>query len=110
MPLIVSEASAVPDDATVIFYSSIVDGKLWCPDCRDVEGIVNATFQGEKKPTAYLVYVGDRPTWKSPKSVFRAEPWKITSVPTILKRKDGKEVSRIQDSEILSKLPEFVEE
>ncbi|KAG6919016.1 hypothetical protein DXG01_009726 [Tephrocybe rancida] len=44
----------------LIFYSSIVDGKLWCPDCRDVESLINQTFSAAAGPSALIVYVGNR--------------------------------------------------
>ena len=63
----------------LIFYSSIVDGKMWCPvfasrrlrskvtvmtvfkqDCRDVQGLVERTFGPADAPSAMIVYVGER--------------------------------------------------
>ncbi|TRM65037.1 hypothetical protein BD626DRAFT_567891 [Schizophyllum amplum] len=93
-----------------IFYSSVVDGKMWCPDCRDVEGRVNATFTGAKAPSALIVFVGDRPKWKSQDNVYRQAPYTISGVPTLLKLEDGKEVARLVEGDILtSKLDELLE-
>ncbi|KAF8899089.1 hypothetical protein BD779DRAFT_1486964 [Infundibulicybe gibba] len=78
---------SVPEDF-LIFYSSVVDGKLWCPDCVEVEDIVQQTFNNTDGPSALIVYVGDRKQWKTPDNVFRGEPWKVQSVPTIIKVKN----------------------
>ncbi|KAK0208915.1 hypothetical protein DFS33DRAFT_1380403 [Desarmillaria ectypa] len=93
----------------LIFYSSIVDDQLWCPDCRVVDGLVKDTFESDESPSALIVYVGDRPTWKTPANKFRGYPWKIESVPTIIKLKDGIESSRLVDSEISAGLQEFTQ-
>ncbi|KAK7058541.1 hypothetical protein VNI00_002177 [Paramarasmius palmivorus] len=98
----------LPSDGYVIFYSSIVNDQLWCPDCRDVEAPVREAFSAPDAPSAVIVYVGDRPTWKSPTNAFRGEPWKVTSIPTIVKLTDGKEQDRLVESEIIPKLKVFV--
>jgi len=111
MPL--QTSNTIPDSLTaseeyLIFYSSIVNGRLWCPDCNAVDGLVKSTFSSEDAPSALIIYVGDRPTWKSPSNVFRGEPFKIQSVPTILKIQNGKEVGRLVDSEITPGLANFI--
>ncbi|ESK92668.1 duf953 domain protein [Moniliophthora roreri MCA 2997] len=77
--------SQLPSDGYVVFYSSIVDGQLWCPDCRKVESLVKDTFSTPDAPPAVIVYVGDKPAWKTLSNVFRGEPWNLTSIPTIVK-------------------------
>jgi len=111
MPL--QTSNTIPDSLTaseeyLIFYSSIVNGRLWCPDCNAVDGLVKSTFSSEDAPSALIIYVGDRPTWKSPSNVFRGEPFKIQSVPTILKIQNGKEVGRLVDNEITPGLANFI--
>jgi len=92
----------------IIFYSSIVDGQMWCPDCRVVDNLVKETFSADA-PEGLIVYVGDRTQWKSPTNVYRQKPWNITNVPTIVRLKDGKEDGRLaDDAQILSGLAEFV--
>ncbi|KAF7337487.1 Duf953 domain protein [Mycena sanguinolenta] len=91
----------------LIFYSDIVDGQMWCPDCRAVDDQVRKTFI-DTSVTAVIVYVGNKPDWKAPENVFRGEPFKITSIPTIVKMREGKEVGRLVEKEISSKLAEFV--
>ncbi|KAH9486250.1 Thioredoxin-like protein Clot [Psilocybe cubensis] len=120
MPLYIADGSIDPlsllsvPEKFVIFYSSIVDGQMWCPvcprlsfelirdlisvdqDCREIDQLVQNTFS-EGGPAALIVYVGDRGQWKTASNVYRQEPWKITSVPTIVRLKDGKEEARLED-------------
>ncbi|KAG8936346.1 hypothetical protein FRC02_002939 [Tulasnella sp. 418] len=94
----------------LIFYSSIVDGKLWCPDCRDVEQSVKDIFEGNDDINGVIVYVGDRTTWRDPANRFRQE-WKISSVPTLIRlTAHGTEESRLVESEVKdrTKLEKFV--
>ncbi|KAJ7631243.1 hypothetical protein FB45DRAFT_561021 [Roridomyces roridus] len=51
MPLRIAE-SPVLDRGTdfLIFYSSIVDEKMWCPDCRAVDDVVQQTFAAADAP------------------------------------------------------------
>ncbi|KAK0466354.1 uncharacterized protein EV420DRAFT_1511202 [Desarmillaria tabescens] len=82
----------------LIFYSSII-----------VDGLIKDTFGSDQSPSALIIYVGDRPTWKTPANEFRGDPWKIESIPTIVKLKDGIEASRLVDSEISAGLQEFIQ-
>ncbi|KAF9074905.1 hypothetical protein BDP27DRAFT_1287038 [Rhodocollybia butyracea] len=115
MPLQVADSNGAPPSLTkaseseyLIFYSSIVNGRLWCPDCIAVEELVKDTFSSDGSPSALIIYVGDRSTWKSPSNTLRGEPWRVQSVPTIMKVKNGKEVKRLVDSEITSGLTNFI--
>ncbi|TFK77441.1 hypothetical protein BDN72DRAFT_43697 [Pluteus cervinus] len=92
----------------LIFYSSIVDGRLWCPDCRAVEEDVRNVFDGSDDPPALIVYVGDKSSWKPSSNPFRGAPWNITSIPTIVKVKDGKEIGRLVELEVKPGLAEFI--
>ncbi|KAF9015679.1 hypothetical protein BDQ17DRAFT_1269690 [Cyathus striatus] len=113
MPLTVADGSIDPvslkqvPEKFIIFYSSVVDGKLWCPDCVVVDGLVQRTFGKPDGPSALVVYVGDRSQWKSSTNIYRGAPWNINSVPTIVRVEDGVEVGRLVDSEIFSGLEEF---
>ncbi|KAI0785339.1 hypothetical protein BC629DRAFT_1288801 [Irpex lacteus] len=96
MPLRYTEDPASVDtvhaasDKYLIFYSSRDDsGELWCPDCRAVEGIVEKKFSSPTGPSALIVWVGQRAEWKTPSNVFRGEPWKVESIPTIIRVEDG---------------------
>lgn len=94
----------------VIFYASRDEsGRMWCPDCRDVEDVVTRTFAPADGPSGLIVYVGQKAEWKTEKNVFRSMPWHIESIPTIVKLKDKAEVSRLVEGEIIGKLAALVE-
>jgi len=59
--------------------------------------------QAPTRAEANIIYL-DRPDWKSPSNKYRQAPWKLTSVPTILKF-DTQDaiVARIQDDDILDR-------
>ncbi|KAJ7293056.1 hypothetical protein C8J57DRAFT_1267988 [Mycena rebaudengoi] len=73
----------------LIFYANVVDGKMWCSDCRAVKETVEKVFAPDGGPSGAIVYVGVKPEWKALDNVFRGEPFKITDVPTIIKLKEG---------------------
>ena len=58
------KSSSLPKTFFLVFYSSIVDGKMWCPDCVDVEPSVREAFDGAEKPEAQLFYVGKKEEWR----------------------------------------------
>lgn len=113
MTLIVAETHIAPSSLAdagteyLVFFASKVDGRMWCGDCRAVDGLVQKTF-GPEGPTALLVYVGDKPTWKSADNVFRGEPWKLKSVPTIIKLHDRQEIARLVEDEVQEHLASLV--
>jgi hypothetical protein len=98
----------------LIFYSSILPstGKMWCPDCLDVQAIINATFSGTDTPEAIIYYVGQKQQWRADDNVARVE-WKVSGVPTVVKvdGTSGEEISRVTEVEILveSKWRAFVD-
>ncbi|QRV80190.1 thioredoxin-like protein [Ceratobasidium sp. AG-Ba] len=102
--------NAPPTRPFLVFYSDIVDGQMWCPDCRNVEQVVKRAFDNEDGPTGIIRWVGNRADWKSPSNVYRRD-YGVSSVPTIIRLKDGKEDARLVDREILdsAKLKEFLE-
>ncbi|KIJ54230.1 hypothetical protein M422DRAFT_153602, partial [Sphaerobolus stellatus SS14] len=75
------------------------EGRMWCPDCRDVEDLVQKTF-AESQEKGIIIYVGQRAEWKRPANKFR-KSHNIQSVPTIVRFENGKETGRLVDSEIL---------
>ncbi|KAJ3829395.1 hypothetical protein F5880DRAFT_454722 [Lentinula raphanica] len=116
MPIYTADSATTPESLTkasedfLIFYSSIVNGQMWCPDCLAVEDLVKNTFSSEDAPSALIVYAGDRPTWKSPTNPFRSGPLAVQCVPTIVKIQNGKEVGRLVDQgEIKPGLASFVQ-
>ncbi|ETW87117.1 hypothetical protein HETIRDRAFT_41809 [Heterobasidion irregulare TC 32-1] len=93
----------------VIFYASRDrEGKMWCPDCRDVEDTVERTFAGADAPPALIIYVGQKPEWKAASNHFRDAPWYIEAIPTIVRVKDATEDARLVEGDIVSQLASFV--
>ncbi|KAJ7184039.1 hypothetical protein B0H12DRAFT_835068 [Mycena haematopus] len=92
----------------LIFYADVVDGKMWCSDCRAVDDQVRKTFTDSPTSAAVIVYVGNKPDWKATDNVFRGEPFKLTAIPTIIRIREGKEVGRLVEKEISPKLADFV--
>lgn len=116
MPLRIAEHVGEPHSLAcvpeqfVIFYSSVVDGKLWCPDCRDVQEQVQKTFETSDGPSALIVYVGDKTEWKSPSNIFRGEPWNLSSIPTIVRLHNGVEDARLVERDISRYLASLIVE
>jgi len=73
-------------------------------DCRDVEDLVARTFSPADGPSGLIIYVGQRPEWKTEENIFRSAPWRIQSIPTIVKLKDAVETGRLVEGEIISDL------
>ncbi|OXG19425.1 hypothetical protein C366_02271 [Cryptococcus neoformans Tu401-1] len=91
-----------PAISYIVFYSNIVDGQMWCPDCRAVENVVKEAFDAPDKPNAAIFWVGNRQEWRTPNNQARTE-WNVNSVPTILRLENGKETGRLVEDEILDK-------
>ncbi|KAK7695021.1 hypothetical protein QCA50_002209 [Cerrena zonata] len=90
----------------LIFFSSRNEGgKLWCPDCVAVEELIERTFAPADAPDALLVYVGQKPEWKSPANVFRGPPFNVGSIPTIIRVHDG---ARLVDGDFHESLATFL--
>ncbi|KAK4689881.1 hypothetical protein P7C73_g247, partial [Tremellales sp. Uapishka_1] len=73
-----------PKYTFLIFYSNVVDGKMWCPDCRNVEDVVKRTFDAPTKPKGVIFWVGKQTEWRQPTNEAR-KVWNVQSVPTILR-------------------------
>lgn len=43
----------------IVFYASIVDGRMWCGDCRDAEPFVNKKF-GDDSENVRIIYAGKK--------------------------------------------------
>ncbi|WRT69800.1 uncharacterized protein IL334_006791 [Kwoniella shivajii] len=85
----------------LIFYSDIEGGKMWCPHCRDVEGIVKSAFTGKSKPDGVITYIGPYSGWKNVPSHPARIKYGIKFVPTIIKLENGKEIARVEKPGIL---------
>jgi thiol-disulfide isomerase/thioredoxin len=94
------KSSSLSKTSFLVFYSSIVDGKMWCPDCVDVEPSVREAFDSNDKPEAMLFYVGKKEEWRTPENVARVD-WNVRGIPTIIKLQEGKEIARVTETEIL---------
>jgi len=113
MPVRESEDPAQPStlengirEDFLLFYASRDEaGKMWCPDCVAVDDLVQRTFGPKDGPSVFIVHVGQRAEWKSQLNPFRADPWKVESIPTIIRVRDG---ARLVDKEIDDRLASFL--
>ncbi|CAD6951361.1 unnamed protein product [Tilletia caries] len=108
-----SGVAQAPSPAYLIFWAS--GSPSWCPDCRDAEPAIHAVFgknpnENHDGPAGYMLYVGDRPTWKDPNNHYRLD-YGVQSVPTILRWENGKETGRLEDDDCQDegKLRAFIE-
>ncbi|KAI0046607.1 hypothetical protein FA95DRAFT_1606744 [Auriscalpium vulgare] len=109
-PLALGAFADVKEDFA-IFYSSRDDkGVMWCPDCRAVEDVVERTFAPPEGPSGLIIYVGQKPEWKTPANYFRGTGWDVQSVPTIVRLRDGQPVGQLVEDEILTRLTSFVKQ
>jgi hypothetical protein len=97
-PQLLSSISSPSSDQPVylICYSDPdpSTGKLWCPDCRDVQEPVKAFFSAPESPKGIIYWVGQRPEWRSPENPARVR-WNVHNVPTILKLMEVSEQSQM---------------
>ncbi|KAH9897881.1 hypothetical protein C8Q73DRAFT_376168 [Cubamyces lactineus] len=78
-----------------------------CQDCVAVENVVEQTFGSADGPSAVIVYVGQRTAWKTPSNPYRTGPWNVSSIPTVVRSRDG---ARLVEEEISERLAAFVRE
>ncbi|KAF8274025.1 hypothetical protein EI94DRAFT_1714551 [Lactarius quietus] len=97
-PFELSSYESVKQDF-VIFYAS-----------RDDDGKIShrTHFAPADGPSGLIVYVGQRIEWKTGSNFFRATPWRIRSIPTVVKLQGSKEVGRLVEDEIAGDLLAFV--
>jgi len=107
---VIAEQEPQASKIILLFMASIdpSTGKSWCPDCRAAEPVVEdaltawiASHTQESKTAVFVtVYVGQKPEWKDPNCVWRGEPYKLKSVPTlIVNEKEG----RMEEEQLLDK-------
>ncbi|KDN50867.1 thioredoxin-like protein [Tilletiaria anomala UBC 951] len=94
-------AGPTTDPKFLVFFAS--GQPSWCPDCRDSLPAVQNVFGTDPSTVGkggdvdgYMIFVGDRPTWKDPENYFR-KSYGIKCVPTIVKFSKGKMVARLED-------------
>lgn len=75
----------------ILFLASYDEsGKSWCSDCRDAEPVVYSVLHefaetdAGKDSLFVTAFVGQKPEWKTPTSPFRAAPFHVKAVPTLL--------------------------
>ncbi|KAJ5936884.1 hypothetical protein N7466_003334 [Penicillium verhagenii] len=81
-----------------------ITSQPWCPDVRAALPHINAAFEAEDAHTVAIVPVGQKPEWRDPKNVYRAD-WNIHNVPALVRfeRVDGevKATGKLIEGEIL---------
>lgn len=73
----------------------------WCPDCVKAEPVIYKMLEAAAGDVALLrAYVGDRPTWRTPKHPWRVDSrFKITGVPTLVRWENDAVKGRLEDYE-----------
>ncbi|KAJ7567424.1 hypothetical protein O6H91_02G146200 [Diphasiastrum complanatum] len=79
-------------------------GRSWCPDCVRAEPVINKAIESSSRKgrTVRLlrVYVGDRPTWRSPSHPLRIDRrLQLKGVPTLIRWENGSIIGRLEDYE-----------
>ncbi|KAK0121815.1 hypothetical protein ONS95_010098 [Cadophora gregata] len=95
--------------AFFIVYASLVNGKSWCGDCRDAESFVNSKF-ASGEDVVKVVYAGQRDEWRKQDNPWRADPFKITNLPTLVKVTADGNVEKLVEADVYNqrKLDAFV--
>ncbi|ORY34599.1 hypothetical protein BCR39DRAFT_513559 [Naematelia encephala] len=95
-------ASTETEPTFLIFFSTREGGQLWCPHCRDVEGIIDSTFKGASKPKGVITHVGSFAEWKTPSTPHPARAkYGVEKLPTIVKLQNGKIIGRAPKADIV---------
>jgi thiol-disulfide isomerase/thioredoxin len=87
MPLIDAEAPPTSNDTHyVVYFASPENGQSsWCPDCRNALPALQNVFGTDSAPSAYVIQAGKRAEWRDAKNKWRAEPYSIACLPTIVR-------------------------
>ncbi|ODO03564.1 hypothetical protein L198_02412 [Cryptococcus wingfieldii CBS 7118] len=91
-----------PPTHYLVFYSDVVNGRMWCPDCVAVESTVKDAFDGPEKPNAAVYWVGKIQEWRTANNKALVD-WNVNTIPTIVRFDNGKETARLVKDEILDK-------
>ncbi|CAF3093384.1 unnamed protein product [Rotaria socialis] len=91
------------DKRIFLLFSGSKDdqGNSWCPDCVVAEKPVHETVKSSLPSNGIFIEcsVGDRASWKSPKSPFRTDSQlRLTNIPTLLEWGTAK---RLTESQLL---------
>lgn len=70
-------------------------------DCERAEPVIyKAVNEIEKPVTLVRIYVGDRPTWRTPDHPLRCDKrFKLKGVPTLIRWENGGVAGRLEDYE-----------
>ncbi|KAH7348507.1 hypothetical protein BKA65DRAFT_427537 [Rhexocercosporidium sp. MPI-PUGE-AT-0058] len=93
----------------VVVYASLMNGKSWCGDCRDAESFVNSKF-ASGEDVVKVVYAGQRDEWRKQDNPWKAAPFKITNLPTLVKFTAEGEFEKLVEEDVYNqrKLDAFV--
>ncbi|KAL2064282.1 hypothetical protein VTL71DRAFT_4776 [Oculimacula yallundae] len=92
-----------------IIYASLTNGKSWCGDCRDAESFVNGKFASGGDVVS-VVYAGQRDEWRKLDNPWRAEPFEIAKLPTLVKYTVDGNIEKLVEADVYDqrKLDDFV--
>ncbi|KAJ5622891.1 hypothetical protein N7490_011496 [Penicillium lividum] len=83
-----------------------ITSQPWCPDVRAAMPHIDTAFASDDAPTVVIVPVGQKPEWRDPKNIYRAN-WNVQNVPALVRfeRVDGKvsATGKLIEGEILDK-------
>lgn len=70
-------------------------------DCERAEPVIYKLVNEIEKPVTLIrIYVGDRPTWRTPDNPMRCdERFKLKGVPTLIRWENGGVAGRLEDYE-----------
>lgn len=98
----------------LMFFGSILEegdhiGESWCPDCRDVEPVMETALQKASSDVIFvLVIVGNKSEWKDPNNEFRTSEFKVTEIPTLVEYGTDKRLG-CEDCKVQDKVNQFLQ-
>ena len=57
--VIAEQLDSAEKPAFLVVYASLVNGRMWCSDCRDAEKFVNEAFEKSEEDVK-VVYAGNK--------------------------------------------------
>ncbi|GAV85700.1 DUF953 domain-containing protein [Cephalotus follicularis] len=95
---------APQNKANFILFLADIDQSTsisWCPDCVRAEPIIYKKLEASPDDIALLrAYVGDKPTWRTPRHPWRVDSrFKLTGVPTLVRWENDTIKGRLEDYE-----------
>ncbi|CZT07309.1 hypothetical protein WAI453_013000 [Rhynchosporium graminicola] len=104
-----ASATSSSKPSFAIIYASLTDGRSWCGDCRDAEPFVDRKF-AEGEEAVKVVYAGQRDEWRKQDNPWKAAPFEIEALPTLVKYTVEGNVEKLVEAEVYDqrKLDGFV--